>query len=988
MSLFIQDRSEGNKLNGSLSESLIEALDSIKETKQDVSHLMQHHIPLSHIQDPDQLTDYPRSGSPDSAFSRSSLNGSRRSSLSAVSESSLNSENSFSHDANKRPTRNILKNPHRLKRRSKKNVRWNLPNGVSERIENDSDTTSLESFDSSSTSNSLYNRARNGIIETRRGWREFEKPPLPGSTGLTPSKPPFNRPSFHSRPHSAPHHPSWSPVKNISGKAFPYTKLPETVHEVPLASNSITSPNQARRRISLQPQFLRSPSSLIGPSASSISHSSGGFNRVSRTVYSTSTPIRRTLSESDTLRDSFQNLANGKSLPEENGNHSETVSLSYQIDNPLILKLSESKVADLEESTLEDRQRMHVFEFPQENRRDSQPSSSHSQLPSNVRTAFLEDDKNDYDHLSPLSLNTKERKGDKLKGSKFIQGMVASRNIGNGSKGGKLIEGMVASRNITNSSKGSKPIENTVVLRDKKINNRKSIISYTEDDLEEALREIENNSEGSSDEMSQEPVVDHEIPPPIPERKRSHQFHQEQDTHEQPSTQNKFKEMGKVQHFNPEPSQNPTKKVEQDSKKNVSVPASNMKPNPPPVPPKLNRIKLVDRDVTGNPKKDSQLDQKTFRYVTEYKHSNSTDPTQNLSYDELHDANESNILPPPPEFVSSYDNKLQSSGNSDKSPIGDDLVGGCSTSTLTEQDESLERAMKVVSKNSTQSINSDGNPEQMHAEFHSGPKKDHNWSNTHSMKITDRIVVGAEDTKLIREIPSSSQSSLSQELTQTNIPQMSRKLSQDSSTSRIPTQSHAHSEQPPYKQSYLQATINVTKMKSKPATSRRYKMSMETAFTEGNVMNNSTFVPPSRYTQQTHTSHTQSIPTSKQAYQMQKTQGVQRSTSAPTWPCPLPPHPKTGEQTVPTEDKMVMMSRFISSNQQHIRPTNNSADPEIKDLLVNLEINEEQSEKKQPMIGEFLHNLSLIFITCSYFTSYICLLYLAYINTNTSVQSP
>lgn len=919
-------------MNGSLSESLIEALDSIKETKQDVARLTQQGVPI-YIQDPDQITDYPRSASPDSALSRSSLNGSRRSSLSAVSESSLNSEGSFSYDANKRPKRNILKNPHRPRRRSKKNVRWNLPNGGMGFIENESDTTSLESFDSSSTTSSLFVKARNGVAETRQNWREFERAPPPGSTGMTPSKPPFPGSQFNPRPSSASQTSLGSPVKLTP--VTTYSPGHETTHEQRRISNSRLHAQAALRGGSPQHRFYRTTSPLSGSPLSIGSHDQGGFNRLSRVVHSTSTPIiRRTLSESNALRTSPLKLFNEQALLEE-----DTSRVSNDIDNPLILKLSDSKVTELEASTLEDRHRMHVFEFPQKSRRYSEPvrpqisSVPLRHPPSTVRTAFLEDDdEGDYDHLRPISENTKTNSKD-----------------GTSAGGSKLIEGMVK-------------------LRDKKINkkSRNSIVSYTADDLDDALREIENDSQNSSDGSPQDATIDEETAPPLPERRKYHYHQQKQSPQDNTLTQSKsdcnqptssslIQTGGLGLHrskSDPVSSLN-TNTEKKTFTKDTSVPSPVRKP--PPVPPKQKRIKLRDRDTNGNPKPLSPTD----RTVPNISNSPSPSP-QNLTFKEPHDSqgenSMDNILPPPPEFASSFNHYQRSSKSENSSPktaTSDDLLGSASTSTLVDEpDDSPISTLKKTSQNITQNSEKQTSVP-VYPKSSSAFKKDHPSSGTHvhSMQIMDRIVVGAEDPEFVSESSVSSQHNLGYE----------KSSSQDSNTynpivkmslqhNKVSASQSSTSENPTHSAHYFasrNATIN------NPPLSPKYKISMETAFQEGNLLKNSTFSPPQTISPHQHyvlhTERDTGISAQTRRYRSPKVLGLQSSTTAPVplRPAPPPPQSKKTDQLVSSDDKQVFKRFFSGDKLPIMKPIVHNTDTSIQELLADLDINHDDNWKEQ-----------------------------------------
>ena len=429
-----------------------------------------------HIQptDPDQITDYPRRhASPDITSSQFSLDGSRRSSLSlsAVSESSLTSD--YSYDASRQPTKKILKHPHRPRRRSRKNVRW----------QDEADTTSIDSFDSTSTSSSLYAHARNGVTEARQNWREFEKPPPPGSTGMTPLRPPLAG-RYNTRPSSAPYTPYSSPSSYV-----PELETMKEHVQAASTSNLLHPSHTTRHKFNRSPSPTRSPSPQsrayhspspqlrASPLTSTPSSESGGFEKLSRPVSSTSRlhSMRRYISDTAVQRSSSPHYARDPSAIKAKKRN-----LSDDIDSPLdVLKFNDSKIPELEASTLEDRQRMHIFKFPQHSRTNSEPVQPvhASATTTRVRTAFLnDDDEGDYDHLSPILSDPETNKG---------------------TKGHSLLASMVK-------------------LREKRINrdSRSKLISYTEDDLDDALKEIADTDSHSS--SSQGTSLTNEKPPPVP----------------------------------------------------------------------------------------------------------------------------------------------------------------------------------------------------------------------------------------------------------------------------------------------------------------------------------------------------------------------------------------------------------------------------------------------------------------------------------------
>ena len=324
--------------------------------------------PMNSLPDPDRITDYPRRTSP--SVSLLSLS-SRRSSLSAMSQSSLTSDSSF--DANRKPGKKILKNPHRPARGSKNRVTWKLPN-TGDGTGIDSDTMSIDSLES--LNSSIYNRARSGVRAARQTWRDFENSPPRGSTGITPIKPVQRLPLTRSSSATGTLQ-MYSPPGNLA-------TIPQGAAISDLESKS--SENLMRPRLT--------PSPLTHNTSSNNSLSPGNV------LHSTpirQTPIRHTQSASNlefqTKRQHFG------SSPDQVAN----------VDIP-ILRLDNSNLTDLEESTLEDRKRMHIFQFPQNNQQAilQTPDKSRSKQ---VIALLEDDDANDYDHLSPLH----ENKGDQDK---------------------------------------------------------------------------------------------------------------------------------------------------------------------------------------------------------------------------------------------------------------------------------------------------------------------------------------------------------------------------------------------------------------------------------------------------------------------------------------------------------------------------------------------------------------------------------------------
>ena len=317
--------------------------------------------PVNSGPDPDRITDYPRRPSP--SVSLLSLS-SRRSSLSAMSQSSLTSDSSF--DASKKPGKKILKNPRRAARNSKNRVTWKLPN-TSDGTGIDSDAVSIDSLESSGSN--VYNRARSGVLAARQAWRDFENSPPKGSTGITPIKPTQRLPLTRSSSATSTLH-MYSPPGNLA-------TIPQGTVVNGLESKS--SENLMRPKLTPSPLAYNTSSNNSVTPAGSVLHS---------------TPIRQTPSIRHTQ--STSSLEFQRNMPQFGSTPDQVADI-----NVPILRLDNSNLTDLEESTVEDKKRMHIFQFPQNNQKAT-PDNSRS-------VALLEDDDaNDYDHLSPLH----EQKGD------------------------------------------------------------------------------------------------------------------------------------------------------------------------------------------------------------------------------------------------------------------------------------------------------------------------------------------------------------------------------------------------------------------------------------------------------------------------------------------------------------------------------------------------------------------------------------------------
>ena len=867
MQFIVQDSIGSETINGTMDESLIEALESIKESKQAVKRLTRQPSPLQ-VVDLDRITDYPRNSSPDSSLARTPLSGSRCSSLSTMSQSSLTSDSSFSFDANKRPRKKILKNPHRMHRHSRNRVRWNLPGSEM----NDSDNMSLESFDSTSTQSSVYLRAKRGVADAKTNWREFERHPSPGSTGMTPAKPPMPRNGFNQHTTSSSSVSSGSPlhISNYQSSSFnpPQIRVSGIPRQEP--------PDVTRLR--------RSPSPLtISPPTST--YLMGSLH--------TSTPMRRINS------DPAAAAAMRKSPISEHSQLNNSTSSNNEdddIDIP-ILQFDHSKLSMLEESTLEDKKRAHIFPFTQN---DNAPSSSTPvKTPPAVRTAFLDDDDaSDYDHLSPLANLTSDEK----------------------------------KKQTTNSNDSDS--------------------MYTKEDIDDAFDAL--GSSGSSNGSIIPPPMA-EVPPPIPHKKN--EAHYRLRTASQDSA--KSDASGSLSPTSPKcTTPSPVSQSNKSNTKqmltnysrnnNISSPqhtsTTQNKPKPkspqkpPPVPPKTRRTQRMDRereDTSGNRQKStgtisstSQSGKQSTQYHTQ----------TNIFDGEYSNSPEDEIFPPPPEFA------LTQGDQDDVNPVslsqGSDLFSSVSNSTLV--DESQQEGspeLGVTSKYRTKAENPPPVP------AHSKHTSAHSQNIVYPMM---RIVVGAEDPKQVRDNPpliqrqqQFSSRSVIQAYQNDKIFRDQQHKSQVTSNSRLPTSQSAHFH-------YSQTKARASSLSVTP-TSPRHKISMEMAFNEGNILNHAKFMPPNHKTHQTRTTADLTSRGLNAAADSNRQQLALRGRSQSV--------AANSNQNGSASDEQQVWKTFNSrSTGGGIPPTSRTvgaSDNDLNTLFKDLEIKENSTCKEQPQPSSF-----------------------------------
>ena len=598
---YTQNGTEDGSSNGSLSESLLEVLENASSRNGYKNPLQRHmggkvimggpggqgssgppsmggvlvksiaSVSSSSDYDRERVTDYPVAGhegnnrtslphpggcSPVISSRHSSITTLNHSdSLSAMSDTS---EGSFSYDASRRPKKKILKDSRSSStRKSKNRVRWNLGNLQ------DGDSVSVSSIDVCSVrSADVFQRARESVQNSTRNWREFEDTfPPRGSTGLTPWAP-RNANSLNNRL-PLKRYDSPPPVSDMNGGL--------TLHGVPLGV--ISPPRKGRP----------------GPGGA-IAHS---------------TPIRRYNSDLSSLsqnhavmatRGSGRRLAPlGGSGPDPFGGGFRQISVSesnQHIPHIPVLKICDSSLEKLEESTMEDRKEKLLFEFPQgplpnqtaamaaspQTTRSNQQTSSAVSLrhagQTHVSTTGKpplapplgtsngnggdddddDDDANDYDHLLTKEEIERASASSEGKDAKEAQAPAGSSLTGASSSAG-----------------GRKEVGSDDV-------------GYSDNDINEALKLIDKSKELKElKELKESPpsskkAKESPTPPPVPPHKRKTQ---QQQIQQQTQTQ--------------------TQQVSSSKANSKGMTQKGAGPLPPPLPPKTKRILRSDRDVMGNP---------------------------------------------------------------------------------------------------------------------------------------------------------------------------------------------------------------------------------------------------------------------------------------------------------------------------------------------------------------------------------------------------
>ena len=917
----------------STSESLIEALEGIKVSKPSVHRPTWRASPLS-IADPDRLTDYPgHSASPDSALSRSPCVSSHRSSISTISESSLTSEGSISADMSRKPGRNILKRPHGPHRRSKNRVRWNLPVGEV----SDSDNTSLESFDSSTAGSVVYQRARNSVAESRKNWREFEQSPTHGSTGLTPTR------HFHSVSLPSPiqqqryPHNMWSP-SHSPGPPF------DSLQSSPLRVSTVAvSEPPGSRTVG---GFRQSP--LFSSSPTKPSPSRQRSNRITH-----STPMQRYRSDTTVVttqtgyynsrRDGKRNLQSDSYTHMNNG-----------IDSPIAispLKLDHSNLSELEASTLNERYKRHLFEFPQphsqpkQSQRKSSAPPAYSGIITRPSASNFEDDADDYDHLSPYT-NEKGKDG-----------------------------------------------RATMPLND----------LYCEKDIDEALKELEYEKSGQESQLTNEVR-----PPPLPPRRRHSSMQREETLNKQHGTVLLPHQNGLLTQDSRSSVESPRGAISPGSRIQV---ASNQnqfdQQNPPPVPLKKHRICRVDRDQDGNPcypsngsaplkgkykplpslPEDSQQasrqvhsstlsKQQEAQLILPLPHGDiSTSEEDMLSITQDNE----DILPPPPEFAAAPEKHFQSNELGSDGDLSQPLSSVSNSTLIGDQEEpspissrknvkpkttSLgeleELSLKQAKLQKCQSSRGDANRISVHPtpQSHSLTQS-LSWHPDHSVKGGNQVTVKPNNPyknsphgnlkHTLHTGPDSPVEGYSVKLVQAAV-QASTK---PSLPSPIPNRRPNHTNQYPNLLVHTQGRVQLpAKSAQKEATTNvanapipYYKKSLETAFTEGNLLKNTNYISAHTKPRQRQTSEELSK-ISKSAANSQEGHSIhlRRTTSSSHRPQPI--HPANIITQFSPEEQQFLQTFRSSQKPPTMKPVIHDTATSIEQMMAELESDGSEDEKK------------------------------------------
>lgn len=911
----------------STSESLIEALENIKVSKGLVPRPTWRGSPHS-ITDPDRLTDYPgHSASPDSALSRSPCVSSHRSSISTISESSLTSEGSFSAEMSRKPGKNILKRSHGQHRRSKNRVRWNLPVGEV----SDSDNTSLESFDSSTAGSMVYQRARNSVAESRKNWREFEQSPSHGSTGLTPTR------HFHSvslpspiQHHGYPYN-MWSPSHSPGP---PFEGLQSSPLRVSAVAKSEPPGSRTVGRFRQSPLFSNSPPKPLpaGQRSNSITHS---------------TPVQRCSSDTTvvTTQTGYYNSRQDRKMNLQSGTYTH---MTNGLESPRgisPLKLDHSNLSELEASTLDERHKRHLFEFPQPHSHPKQ-SQRMSTLPaySGIITrpsaGSFEDDADDYDHLSPCT-NEKGKDGT-----------------------------------------GPMPLDDI----------------YCEKDIDEALEELEYEKSGQESQLTNEVR-----PPPLPPRRRHSSMQREELLNKQQGTVPHHN--GLLTEDSRSSMELPRELVSPGSQNQMANKQSQFdSQDAPPVPLKKYRICRVDRDQDGNPHYPSkgsaplkgkykplpplpEDSQQTSRLVHSSTLSKQQEaqlilslPHGDISADvdilsSINDAED--ILPPPPEFAATSERHSQSNELGSDGDLSQPLSSVSNSTLIGDQEEPSPTSSRKNVKPKTTSLGELKEPSLKQTKLyqyqssrgdvtripvHPTPQvhsltQSLSWHPDHSVKSGNQVTGKSNNhhrsppqgnlKHTLHTGPALPAEGYTVKLVQTTV-QANTKPSLPSPMPNL-RPNHAiqypnlHTQgkgQPPAKPAQKEATTNAA---NSPIP--RYKKSLEPAFTEGNLLKNTNYT--SAHTKPRHRRTSEGLSrSSKSPANSQEGRNIhlRRTTSSSHHPQPI--HPANVITHFSPEEQQFLQTFCSSQKPPTMKPVIHDTATSIEQMMAELESDGSEDERR------------------------------------------
>ena len=769
----------------------MDALESIKESKRDILHLNRQPSPLQNVLDADRITDYPRRTSPSTSLLSLS---SRRSSLSAVSQSSFTSDSSF--ENGRRPGKKILKNPLQPPRRSKNRVRWKLPN-------NSSDSLSVDSFES--VGSNIYDRARSGVVMATQNWREFEQSPPRGSTGITPMKPPLSKMRTSMSTGTLQTHQYTSPYRGL-------TTIPQgaVISSLGVKSNETPSP---------------------------LAYNTSSNNSVSPGGVLSSTPLRHTQSTSAIDFHKQMQLHRG----------------SPNVAGVPILRLDSSNLTDLEESTLEDRKRMHIYQFPQTRSPGTtlqSPDTLRSKPSSQSLTAALldDDDANDYDHLSPLHGN----KGgtDQPSGNKVITSLLHGNKVGTGHP--SLLHGNKVGTDHPSLLHGNKVgTDHPSLLHGNKVGTqekqkKEDTDIYSDQDIDDALEVIAKESSGGSTGSHGSSPAE-ELPPTLPPKKYhrgrnvtigSESSGNSTSVQPTPGTSSALSFQTQRQSFAHSVTSPQSSSARHASSRSPQV--------PPPVPPKTRRRKQETNAPTS-------VHSAQVTYLQKQQQQNHKIP-ENISRS--------------PSFGERQAAVIKTSPSQSQGSAEEDLMSGVSSTTLVDQEDATT---SKSSKSSTTHA-----PSEYHKQSWSVPG------------LKERVVVGAEDPgppidKRIRTSTDQFPAMTAWNFTSHDPRQPTQQDRQQKFHDPTLSFSVSHSQPDPGSMDFMmpyptynQQQVHSQQVRRAPEdkltaapTTKRYKLSLDNAFTEGNIMQPVQLSQPVRSTgertarnQSTHRARQPGIPRS------------------------------------------------------------------------------------------------------------------------------